>query len=333
MLTDTFNRPLLDLRISVTDRCNFRCVYCMPETNGKKYCFMDKSGLMTFEEITRLARIFVSLGIRKIRLTGGEPLLRRDIDRLVLMLHKIDGLEDISLTTNGSLLKQFAGRLKHAGMNRVNVSLDALDEEVFSAINGVGATAKSVLQGIDEALRQGLKVKVNMVVKKGTNDKEILPMARYFKEKKVTLRFIEFMDVGTLNGWKLDDVVTGQEILNRISREMPLEPLERKYKGEVASRYRYVGTDVEVGIISSVSQPFCSDCTRLRLSADGKIYTCLFADKGIDLLSGMRHGDSDEELVSQIKRIWQKRDDKYSELRGKNPTMNGKRIEMSYIGG
>lgn len=333
MLVDTFNRPLLDLRISVTDRCNFRCVYCMPETDGKKYCFMDKSRLMTFEEITRLARIFVSLGIRKIRLTGGEPLLRRDIDRLISMLKNIEGLEDISLTTNGSLLKQFAAPLKKAGMDRVNVSLDALDDEVFSEINGVGTTAKAILEGIDEALQKGLKVKVNMVVKKGMNDKEILPMARHFKERNVTLRFIEFMDVGTLNGWKLDEVITGKEILNRISREMPLEPVESNYKGEVAKRYRYVGTDVEVGIISSVSQPFCSDCTRIRISADGKIYTCLFAGTGVDLLSEMRHGASNQELISQIERIWHRRDDKYSELRGKNPTLKGKRIEMPYIGG
>lgn len=333
MLVDTFNRPLLDLRISVTDRCNFRCVYCMPEIDGKKYRFMEKSRLMTFEEITRLARIFVSLGIRKIRLTGGEPLLRKDIDRLVAMLNEIDGLEDISLTTNGFFLKQFAGRLQKAGMDRINVSLDTLDDGIFSEINGVGTTAKVILEGIDEALQKGLKVKVNMVVKKGMNDREILPMARYFKERKVTLRFIEFMDVGTLNGWKMDEVVTGKEILNLISREMPLEPVESDYVGEVAKRYHYVGTDVEVGIISSVSQPFCSDCTRLRLSADGKIYTCLFAGTGFDLLSEMRQGASDQKLISQIEKIWHRREDKYSELRGKNSTLNGKRIEMPYIGG
>lgn len=333
MLRDAFHRPLLDLRISVTDRCNFRCVYCMPETDGKKYGFMKKSKLMTFEETVRLARIFVSLGVRKIRLTGGEPLLRKDIDRLVRMLSGIEGLKDLSLTTNGYLLKSLAPRLKEAGIHRINVSLDALDEETFSAVNGTGAKPGVVLEGIDAALKCGITVKVNMVVKKGMNEREILPMARYFKEKKITLRFIEFMDVGTLNGWKLDQVMTSNQILRLISREMPLEPLENNCFGEVAKRYRYTGTDVEVGFISSVSQPFCADCTRCRLSADGKIYTCLFASSGTDLLTKMRQGASDEKLTAMIKNIWHVRDDRYSELRWKNPPLHGKRVEMSCIGG
>lgn len=333
MLKDALRRPLLDLRISVTDRCNFRCVYCMPETDEKNYCFMKKSKLMTFEETVRLARIFVSLGVRKIRLTGGEPLLRKDLDRLVRMLSEIEGLKDLSFTTNGYFLKSHALRLKKAGIHRVNVSLDALDEETFTAINGVGAKPEVVLEGIEAAIKCGIRVKVNMVVIKGINDSEILPMARYFKEKKITLRFIEFMDVGTLNGWKLDKVMTSNEILHLISSEMPLEPLESNYFGEVAKRYRYTGTDVEVGFISSVSQPFCADCTRCRLSADGKMYTCLFAASGVDLLTEMRHGASDEELTALIKNIWHARDDRYSELRLKKPTLHGKKVEMSYIGG
>lgn len=333
MLTDKLNRPLLDLRISVTDRCNFRCTYCMPADNGQKYCFMNRSELMTFEEITRLARLFVSLGVRKIRLTGGEPLLRKDIDQLVAMLHQISGLEDLSVTTNGFLLKRYASPLKKAGLSRINVSLDALDPEIFPAINGVGAKPARILEGMVEAIRQGIKVKVNMVVKKGMNDSQIVPMAAYFKEKGISLRFIEFMDVGSLNGWKLDEVVTSKEILNMISKEMPLEPLKENYYGEVAKRYRYKGTDTEVGFISSVSQPFCGDCTRLRLSADGKIYTCLFAAQGTDLLGAIREGASDEVLAARIAGIWQNRADRYSQERGKNPTFRGKRIEMSYIGG
>ncbi|MBE6184560.1 GTP 3',8-cyclase MoaA [Heyndrickxia ginsengihumi] len=333
MLVDALNRPLLDLRISVTDRCNFRCVYCMPETDGKTYCFMKKSQLMTFEEIVRLANIFVSLGVRKIRLTGGEPLLRKDIDVLISMLNKIEGLQDISVTTNGFLLKRYASRLKQAGIHRVNVSLDAINDDVFSAINGVGVKSKSILEGIDEAVRQGIAVKVNMVVKKGMNDTEVLPMARYFKEKGITLRFIEFMDVGSINGWKLDEVLTSKNIFDMISQEMPLEPLERNYLGEVAKRYRYIGTDTEVGFISSVSHPFCADCTRCRLSAEGKIYTCLFASDGVDLLTNIRNGASDQDLISQIESVWHVRKDRYSEVRGKNTTLKGKRIEMSYIGG
>jgi cyclic pyranopterin phosphate synthase len=305
----------------------------MPETDGQKYCFMKKSALMTFEEITRLAEIFVSLGVRKIRLTGGEPLLRKEIDRLVAMIHKIAGLEDLSLTTNGFLLKRYAGALKQAGLDRLNVSLDGLDDEIFPAINGVGVKSSSILEGIDEAIRCGIKVKVNMVVKKGMNDCEILPMAAYFKEKGITLRFIEYMDVGSRNGWKLDEVMTSKEIFNMISEKMPLEPLKESYYGEVAKRCRYAGTDVEVGFISSVSQPFCGDCTRCRLSADGKIYTCLFASRGTDLLSSIRSGASNDDIIAQMKSVWRIRRDRYSQERGQHPTLNGKRIEMSYIGG
>lgn len=332
MLRDQLNRPLLDLRISVTDRCNFRCVYCMPEIEGKEYCFLKREQLMTFEEIYRLANIFVGLGVRKIRLTGGEPLLRKEIDVLAGMLANIEGLQDISLTTNGFLLKKYAGKLKKAGVNRINVSLDALNDEVFAKLNGNKAKSAVILEGIEEAVSNGLTVKVNMVVKKGWNDQEILPMARFFKEKGIILRFIEYMDVGTLNGWKMDEVVTSKEIHDFINKEMPLEPLEANYLGEVAKRYRYVDSKVEIGFISSVSQAFCSDCTRIRLSADGKIFTCLFASNGVDILSVMRNGANDEELKSIIERIWSNRRDHYSEERGKAVSAK-KRIEMSYIGG
>jgi GTP 3',8-cyclase len=333
MLYDAYKRPLLNLRISVTDRCNFRCIYCMPETEGKTYCFMKREHLMTFEEIVRLSNIFARLGVLKIRLTGGEPLLRKDIDVLISMLKEIEGIQEISLTTNGFLLKQYARRLKEAGMKRVNVSLDALNNNIFAVMNGRGIKSEVILEGIDEAIAQGLAVKVNMVVKKGMNDTEILPMARFFKEKGVTLRFIEFMDVGSLNGWKLDEVVTSKEIYEMITKEMPLEPVEANNVGEVAKRYRYVGTNIEVGFISSVSAAFCSDCTRCRISSDGKLYTCLFATDGADLLKNMRNGATDEEIIAQIRRIWETRHDRYSEERGKNTTLRGKSIEMSYIGG
>ncbi len=332
-MRDTYKRPLLDLRMSVTDRCNFRCIYCMPETEGKQYCFMKREQIMTFEEITRLAKLFVRFGVRKIRLTGGEPLLRKDIDVLISMLNNIEGLQEVSLTTNGFLLKQYAKRLKKAGINRVNVSLDALNNDVFMKMNGRRIKSEAILEGIEEAINQGLTVKVNMVVKKGMNDSEILPMARYFKEKGITLRFIEYMDVGSLNGWKLDEVVTSKEIYKLITNEFPLEPVEAKFFGEVAKSYRYVGTNVEVGFISSVSAAFCSDCTRSRISADGKLYTCLFSAKGTNLLASIRNGASDEELLTTIRHVWENRDDRYSEERGKQATIRGKRIEMSYIGG
>lgn len=305
----------------------------MPETEGKQYCFMKREQIMTFEEITRLAKLFVWFGVRKIRLTGGEPLLRKDIDVLISMLHDIDGLQEVSLTTNGFLLKQYAKRLKKAGINRVNVSLDALSNDVFMKMNGRGIQSEAILEGIEEAINQGLTVKVNMVVKKGMNDSEILPMARYFKEKGITLRFIEYMDVGSLNGWKLDEVVTSKEIYELITNEFPLEPVEAKFFGEVAKSYRYVGTNVEVGFISSVSAAFCADCTRSRISADGKLYTCLFSANGTNLLKKIRNGASDEELMTCIRHVWEKRDDHYSEERGKQATLKGKRIEMSYIGG
>ncbi|MBE2908040.1 MULTISPECIES: GTP 3',8-cyclase MoaA [Anoxybacillus] len=333
MVYDVYGRPLLDLRMSVTDRCNFRCTYCMPDIEGKQYCFMKREQLMTFEEMERLARLFVQLGVRKIRLTGGEPLLRKNIDVLVATLTNIEGVQDVALTTNGFFLKKYAKKLKDAGMKRVNVSLDALDNTIFTKMNGVGVRSEHILEGIDAALAEGLHVKVNMVVKKGLNDHEILPMAYFFKKKGITLRFIEFMDVGSLNGWKLDDVVTSKQIYDMISEHMPLEPVAPAHVGEVAKRYRYVGTDVEVGFISSVSAAFCSDCTRGRLSADGRLYTCLFAINGTDLLSMMRAGASDEQLLTCIEHVWRKRADRYSEERGKQTAWNGKRIEMSYIGG
>ncbi|MFX3623720.1 MAG: GTP 3',8-cyclase MoaA [Ectobacillus sp.] len=335
-LQDAYKRPLRDLRISVTDRCNFRCVYCMPmEEFGPNYCFMPREKLLSFEEIARLAKLFVSLGVEKIRLTGGEPLLRKDLPVLIEMLAGIEGIKDISLTTNGLLLKKFAPILKKAGVRRVNVSLDALDNEIFTKMNGVGVRAETIIAGIEEAVKNGLHVKVNMVVKKGMNDSQILPIARFFKEKGITLRYIEFMDVGSTNNWKLDEVVTSKEIHDMIHKEMPLEPVNPDYFGEVAKRYRYVGSDAEVGFISSVSAAFCSSCTRARLSADGHFYTCLFAEKGIALKEIVRSSASDEQVLAVLAQTWQKRDDRYSEERSAyyESGKQKKRIEMSYIGG
>ncbi|WP_028399973.1 GTP 3',8-cyclase MoaA [Ectobacillus panaciterrae] len=335
-LQDAYSRPLRDLRISVTDRCNFRCVYCMPsDIFGPDYSFMPREELLTFEEIVRLARLFVNRGVEKIRLTGGEPLLRKNFPVLVSMLSQIDGLKDLSVTTNGLLLRKFAPILKEAGVHRVNVSLDALDNEIFTKMNGVNVRSESVLSGIDAAKESGLTVKVNMVVKKGMNDTEILPMARVFREKGITLRFIEFMDVGATNGWKMDEVVTSKEIHAAIHREMPLEPVDPNYFGEVAKRYRYAGTDTEIGFISSVSAAFCSSCTRARLSADGRLYTCLFAGKGVPFRELVRSHAADDEILSVIDSTWNKRDDRYSELRSQfyESGKQKERIEMSYIGG
>ncbi|MCP8967538.1 GTP 3',8-cyclase MoaA [Ectobacillus ponti] len=330
---DAYDRPLRDLRISVTDRCNFRCVYCMP--SEANICFMPREQLLSFEEIVRLAQQFAGLGTEKIRLTGGEPLLRKDLVQLVKMLYEIEGIKDIALTTNGVLLKRYAKDLYQAGVKRVNISLDALDDEVFTVMNGVGARSGQVLAGVDAALEAGMTVKVNMVVKKGMNASQILPMARFFKEKGIMLRYIEYMDVGSSNGWNMEDVVTNKEIRDMIHAEMPMEPADPAYFGEVASRYRYVGTDVEVGFISSVSEAFCSSCTRARLSADGQLYTCLFADKGLPLKPLLRSAASDEEIQGTLRAAWHKRDDRYSEERVSyyESGRQKKRIEMSYIGG
>ncbi|MBO8162861.1 MAG: GTP 3',8-cyclase MoaA [Brevibacillus sp.] len=333
---DALRRPLRDLRISVTDKCNFRCQYCMPaDIFGPDYKFLPQNKLLTFEELTRLTRIFTTLGVEKIRITGGEPLLRRDLPRLISMLRQVEGVRDIAMTTNGSLLAQHAKALKEAGLRRVTVSLDSLDNARFERINARGYRVETILEGIDAAAAAGLQVKINMVVQKGVNEQDILPMARFFREKGHILRFIEYMDVGNTNGWRLDQVVPSREIVELINAEMPLEPIDPNYYGEVAARYRYRGTDQEIGFISSVTQAFCSTCTRARLSAEGKLYTCLFASCGEDLRSPLREGWSDTELQALIERVWRERVDRYSEERLKHTEGLPKRrkVEMSHIGG
>jgi cyclic pyranopterin phosphate synthase len=332
VVTDTLGRPLRDLRISVTDRCNFRCVYCMPkEVYGRDHRFLDRRELLTFEEIERLARVFAAQGIEKIRLTGGEPLVRRDLEQLVERLARIPGL-DLTLTTNGSLLPQKARALADAGLRRVTVSLDSLDDEAFRALNDVDFPVERVLAGIDAAAAAGLPVKVNMVVKRGANDGDILAMAQYFRGSGHTLRFIEYMDVGHTNGWRLDDVVPAAEIVRTIDAEHPLEPAEPNYRGEVARRWRYVDGAGEIGVIASVTQPFCGDCTRTRLSAEGRLYTCLFAVRGHDLRALLRGSASDDELAAAVHRLWGARTDRYSEIRSER-TRDLPKVEMSYIGG
>ncbi|PFA20856.1 MULTISPECIES: GTP 3',8-cyclase MoaA [Bacillus cereus group] len=333
-ITDSLQRPLQDLRISVIDRCNFRCTYCMPaEVFGPDYAFLQEEFLLTFDEIERLAKLFVGMGVKKIRLTGGEPLLRKDLPKLIQRLAKLDGLTDIGLTTNGIHLTKQAKALKEAGLHRVNVSLDAIEDDVFREINGRNISTKPVLKGIAAAKEAGLDVKVNMVVKKGMNDGQILPMAAYFKEQKIPLRFIEFMDVGSTNGWNFEQVITKQELIEKISQVYPIEPVDPHYFGEVAKRYRYVGSDVEVGFITSVSESFCSSCTRARISADGKFYNCLFATKGTDLRSLLREGISDTDLLQVVQNIWEYRKDRYSDERTEESANNRPKIEMSYIGG
>jgi GTP 3',8-cyclase len=333
MHVDRLDRPLRDLRISVTDRCNFRCVYCMPkEVYGSAYRFLPRAELLTFEEIERLARLFVAHGVVKIRLTGGEPLLRRDVEKLVAMLADIRDL-DLTLTTNGSLLAHKAQALKDAGLDRVTVSLDSLDDEVFRRMNDVDFPVERVLAGIEAAAAAGLTpVKVNMVVRRGLNEDSVLPMARYFKGSGHVLRFIEYMDVGSTNGWRLDDVVPAAEIVTAIDAELPLQPVEPAYRGEVARRWRYRDGGGEIGVIASVTQAFCSDCTRARLSADGHLYTCLFATRGHDLRALLRGGASDGELANALTSVWSARRDRYSEIRSER-TADLPKVEMSYIGG
>lgn len=334
VIKDFFGRMLKDLRISVIDQCNFRCVYCMPkEIFGPDYPFLKEQELLTFHEIERLAQQFASLGVNKIRLTGGEPLMRKNLDQLIAKLTKIDGIEDIALTTNGVFLPKYAKRLKDAGLKRVNISLDAIDDEVFKQINGKGVGTLPVLKGIEAAQEAGLKIKVNMVVKKGMNDQQILPMARYFKGTGIILRFIEFMDVGNHNGWNMSHVVSKADMIQMIHQEMPLEPAEENYYGEVASRYRYQDGDGEIGVISSVTDSFCGTCTRIRLSADGKLFTCLFASNGYDIKTKLRAGLTDEELKNELISLWQRRKDRYSDEREKYKHENREKIEMSYIGG
>ncbi|MEH7238471.1 GTP 3',8-cyclase MoaA [Bacillus sp. JJ1562] len=333
-IVDQLNRPLRDLRISVTDQCNFRCSYCMPkEIFGDDYKFLKQGELLSFTEIETLTKSFVKLGVQKIRLTGGEPLVRKNVHELVERLTHIEGIEDIALTTNGIFLPKYAKQLKEAGLQRVNVSLDAIDNDVFKGMNGRSVGLKPVLAGIEAAQEAGLHVKMNMVVQKGKNVSQILPMARFFKEKGITLRFIEFMDVGTTNGWNFDQVVSKKAIHDLINNEMSLEPVDADYFGEVAKRYRYVGSDVEIGFISSVTESFCSSCTRARISADGKLYTCLFATAGHDLRSLVRSGASEIDIDETLTSIWQARRDRYSDERTKETAKKRKKIEMSYIGG
>ncbi|HDR7515650.1 TPA: GTP 3',8-cyclase MoaA [Bacillus mobilis] len=332
---DKLQRPLKDLRISVTDRCNFRCRYCMPEEIfGPDYSFLSDDKILSFDEIERITRVFVSLGVRKLRITGGEPLLRRGLPQLIERLNKIDGVEDIGLTTNGSLLKRFAPDLYKAGLSRVTVSLDSLEEDRFFYLNGNRSKVQRVLEGIQAAAEVGMKIKINMVVQKGKNEQDILQMAQYFKENKHILRFIEYMDVGNYNGWELKEVVSKQEIVDAIHQVMPLERIEANYAGEVATRYRYIGSDEEMGIISSVTDSFCSSCTRARISAEGKLYTCLFASKGNDLRELLRSGYTDDEITDIVRDIWNNREDRYSDERLSH---TGKKrvpkIEMSHIGG
>ena len=334
-LVDVFGRPLRDLRISVTDRCNFRCTYCMPkEVFGHDYRFLDRKELLDFEEIARIARAAVSLGVQKLRLTGGEPLIRRDVERLIAMLAELDA--EVTLTTNASLLPRKAQALKDAGLDRITVSLDSMDDATFRKMNDVDFPVARVLDGIAAAHDVGLPVKVNCVVKRGVNEQEVVALARHFRGTPHILRFIEYMDVGATNGWRMDDVVPAAEIVSLVGAAFPVEPAEANYRGEVAKRWRYLDGQGEIGVIASVTQPFCGDCTRSRISAEGKLYTCLFAVRGHDLRALVRSGATDEELAARLAEIWRVRGDRYSELRSQNtvdPAIAERKVEMSYIGG
>ena len=344
LLGDTLGRPLRDLRISVTDRCNFRCSYCMPsEIFDRNYAFLPQTSLLSFEEITRLARIFVAHGVEKIRLTGGEPLLRKHLEVLIemlAMLHTPDGRPlDITLTTNASLLARKAQSLKNAGLQRVTVSLDALDDGIFRRMNDADFPVIDVLTGIEAAQKAGLSpVKINMVVKRGTNDLQILPMARHFRNSGAVLRFIEYMDVGATNGWRMDEVLPSKQVIERIAAEFPLVAIKANYTGETAERWRYADGAGEIGVISSVTHAFCGDCNRARLSTEGKLFLCLFASQGHDLRALLRGGYADGQIAAAVGPIWQARSDRYSELRAAlppdaSPADGSKRVEMSYIGG
>ncbi|OYO30490.1 GTP 3',8-cyclase MoaA [Janthinobacterium sp. PC23-8] len=345
-VADRLGRPLHDLRISITDRCNFRCVYCMPkDVFDKNHVYLPHTALLSFEEITRIARLFVAHGVEKIRLTGGEPLLRKNIERLVAMLAALRTPSgqplDLTLTTNGSLLAKKAQSLKDAGLNRVTVSLDSLDDATFKRMNDVDFAVADVLHGVDVAHQMGLgPIKINMVVKAGMNDQEIVPMARHFKHTPYILRFIEYMDVGASNGWDLKEVIPSAEVARRIGEQMPLAPVDPNYTGETASRWRYLDGGGEIGLISSVTQAFCADCSRARLSTEGKLYTCLFASGGHDLRALLRDGRSDAEISSAVAQLWRGRGDRYSALRTSQTNLAGqalepgkKKVEMSYIGG
>ncbi|MEB8127033.1 GTP 3',8-cyclase MoaA [Staphylococcus succinus] len=336
-ITDKLGRPIRDLRLSVTDRCNFRCDYCMPkEIFGDDFVFLPKDELLTFDEMARIAKVYTQLGVKKIRITGGEPLLRRDLYKLIYKLNEIDGVEDIGLTTNGLLLKKHGQNLYNAGLRRINVSLDAIDDEVFQAINNRNIKAVTILDQIDYAVSIGFHVKVNMVVQKGVNDSQIVPMVQYFKEKHIEIRFIEFMDVGNDNGWDFSKVVSKADMLNMIESKFDISPVPPKYYGEVAKYYRHNDNDAQFGLITSVSQSFCSTCTRARLSSDGKFYGCLFSEiDGFNVKSFMRSGVSDNALLEQFKALWSIRDDRYSDERTEQTVANRKRkkINMNYIGG
>ncbi len=334
-ISDKFGRPIRDLRISVIDKCNFRCPYCMPaEIFGADYAFLSKAELLTDDEIVRLASLFAKLGVTKFRLTGGEPLLRPNLPALVSRLAQIEGIEDLALTTNAFYLPQHAKALKAAGLHRLTISLDSLDNDVFQVMNGRRASVGKVLQGLIAAEAAGFKrIKINCVVKKGINDHTIVPLAHHFKGTEHIVRFIEYMDVGNLNGWQMDDVVTAAEILAQIDAEMPLHPVDPNYVGEVARRYKYADGEGEIGIIASVTKPFCGDCTRARLSSAGEYYTCLFAHTNTDLRTPMRAGATDDELLDLIGNVWQKRTDRYSELRTSFTRIPAKGAEMYRIGG
>ena len=336
--TDTLDRPIRDLRVSVTDRCNFRCIYCMPrEIFGSGYKFVPRNDLLKLEEIARITRLFAGHGVRKVRITGGEPMIRRNLERLIEMLRDIDGITDISMTTNASMLTlKRAQSLRAAGLSRINISLDAIDEQTFQRINDVDFPVAKVLEGIDNAHAAGFNaVKVNAVIRRGYNEHSILPLAQHFHGTGTVLRFIEFMDVGTTNKWNLEEVIPAAKLVEIIDKEMPIESLQPNYSGEVAKRWRYSDGGGEVGFITSVTQSFCGDCSRARLSAVGKVYTCLFAATGQDLRGMLRAGASDEELSRLIGRIWSQREDRYSELRGQIPVTAETlpRVEMSHIGG
>ncbi len=330
-MLDTLHRPLRDLRLSLTDRCNFRCRYCMPvEVFGPGYQFLPREEILTFDELVRTVRASVELGVKKIRLTGGEPLMRRGVKDLVTMISAVPGVEDLAITTNGILLNHQAEGLAAAGLDRVTVSLDALDEEIFARMNGVGAKVDRVLLGIKTARLHGLPVKVNMVVQRGVNEQEILPMIRWTRENGVTLRFIEYMDVGASNGWKMEEVVTAKEIVEIVTSEFPAKPVAATYPGEVAKRWTFADGEGEFGVISSVTQPFCGDCSRLRISAEGKAFTCLFASEGADLRAALRNADDDVEVLDFLRGLWGARKDRYSEERG---LISRTKAEMSYLGG
>jgi cyclic pyranopterin phosphate synthase len=336
-LLDRLGRPLETLRISITDRCNFRCVYCMPkEVFGRDYAFLERRELLTFEELARVVGIFAGLGVRTVRITGGEPLVRRNVEHLVELLAAIDTTHgdklELALTTNGSALAQKAEALAAAGLNRVTVSLDSLDDAAFRAMNDVDFPVQRVLEGIDAAAAAGLPVKVNAVVKRGANDGDILALAEHFRGSGYVLRFIEYMDVGSTNGWRLEDVVSAEEIVQRISERWPLEPVAVERPDATARRWRYVDGAGEIGVVASVTQPFCGGCSRARLSAEGRLYTCLFAARGHDLRAPLRLGASDEELADQLRALWTRRTDRYSELRTAE-TASLPKVEMSYIGG